>query len=215
MNRPKIRLIMIDDHRRVHQALAAKIDFMEDIDVLAHGSNGIEAIDLCAQHQPDVMLMDVLMPGMDGIEATRQIHARFPNVKILALSSFDDQDTVRQMLANGAAGYLLKNSSMDELEQTIRTVVAGQTVLSPALIDGLLHPPASPSNEPVPSPIQISRREQEVLQLFATGLTNAEIAEQLFISVSTVKFHITNILDKLGATTRAEALVIAVKSNLL
>ncbi len=215
MNRPKIRLIMIDDHRRVHQALAAKIDFMEDIEVLAHGSNGIEAIDLCAQHQPDVMLMDVLMPGMDGIEATRQIHARFPNVKILALSSFDDQDTVRQMLANGAAGYLLKNSSMDELEQTIRTVVTGQTVLSPALIDGLLHPPTSPSSEPVPSPIQISRREQEVLQLFAAGLTNPEIAEQLFISVSTVKFHITNILDKLGATTRAEALVTAVKSNLL
>lgn len=215
MNRPKIRLIMIDDHRRVHQALAAKIDFMEDIDVLAHGSNGIEAIDLCAQHQPDVMLMDVLMPGMDGIEATRQIHARFPNVKILALSSFDDQDTVRQMLANGAAGYLLKNSSMDELEQTIRTVVAGQTVLSPALIDGLLHPPASPSSEPVPSPIQISRREQEVLQLFAAGLTNPEIAGQLFISVSTVKFHITNILDKLGATTRAEALVIAAKHGLV
>lgn len=215
MNRPKIRLIMIDDHRRVHQALAAKIDFMEDIDVLAHGSNGIEAIDLCAQHQPDVMLMDVLMPGMDGIEATRQIHARFPNVKILALSSFDDQDTVRQMLANGAAGYLLKNSSMDELEQTIRTVVAGQTVLSPALIDGLLQPPASPSSEPVPSPIQISRREQEVLQLFAAGLTNPEIAGQLFISVSTVKFHITNILDKLGATTRAEALVTATKHGLI
>ena len=215
MNRPKIRLIMIDDHRRVHQALAAKIDFMEDIDVLAHGSNGIEAIDLCAQHQPDVMLMDVLMPGMDGIEATRQIHARFPNVKILALSSFDDQDTVRQMLANGAAGYLLKDSSMDELEQTIRTIVAGQTVLSPALIDGLLHPPASPSNEPMPSPIQISRREQEVLQLFAAGLTNPEIAGQLFISVSTVKFHITNILDKLGATTRAEALVIAAKHGLV
>jgi len=206
---------MIDDHRRVHQALAAKIDFMEDIDVLAHGSNGIEAIDLCAQHQPDVMLMDVLMPGMDGIEATRQIHARFPNVKILALSSFDDQDTVRQMLANGAAGYLLKDSSMDELEQTIRTIVAGQTVLSPALIDGLLHPPASPSNEPMPSPIQISRREQEVLQLFAAGLTNPEIAGQLFISVSTVKFHITNILDKLGATTRAEALVIAAKHGLV
>jgi len=215
VNRPKIRLIMIDDHRRVHQALAAKIDFMEDIDVLAHGSNGIEAIDLCAQHQPDVMLMDVLMPGMDGIEATRQIHARFPNVKILALSSFDDQDTVRQMLANGAAGYLLKDSSMDELEQTIRTIVAGQTVLSPALIDGLLHPPASPSNEPMPSPIQISRREQEVLQLFAAGLTNPEIAGQLFISVSTVKFHITNILDKLGATTRAEALVIAAKHGLV
>ncbi len=215
MNSRRITVIVIDDHRRVHQALAAKIDFMEDIEVLAHGSNGIEAIDLCAQHQPDIMLMDILMPGMDGIEATRQIHARFPNVKILALSSFDDQDTVRQMLANGAAGYLLKDSSMDVLEETIRAVVAGQTVLSPVLIDGLLKPRASPSSAPMPSPIQISRREQEVLRLFADGLTNPEIAAQLFISVSTVKFHIKNILEKLGASTRAEALVTAVKHKLI
>jgi two-component system, NarL family, response regulator LiaR len=215
MNPRRITVIVIDDHRRVHQALAAKIDFMEDIEVLAHGSNGMEALDLCAQHQPDVILMDVLMPGMDGIEATRQIHPRFPSVKILALSSFDDQDTVREMLANGAAGYVLKDSSMDVLEETIRAVVAGQTVLSPALIDGLLHPPTSPSSEPMPSPIQISRREQEVLQLFAAGLTNPEIAGQLFISTSTVKFHITNILSKLGATTRAEALVTAAKHGLI
>jgi two-component system, NarL family, response regulator LiaR len=215
VNRPKIRIIVIDDHRRVHQALAAKIDFMEDIDVLAHGSNGIEAIDLCAQHRPDVILMDVLMPGMDGIEATRQIHKRFPDVKILALSSFDDQDTVRQMLANGAAGYLLKESSLDELEHAIRAAAAGQTVLSPALVDGLLKPPTSPSDAPLASAAELSRREQEVLQLFAIGLTNAEIAAQLFISVSTVKFHMTNILEKLGATTRAEALVTAAKRNLI
>lgn len=215
MNRRKIRIIVIDDHRRVHQALAAKFDFMEDIEVLAHGSKGMEAIDLCAQHHPDIILMDILMPGMDGIEATRQIHTFFPNVKILALSSFDDQDTVRQMLANGAAGYLLKESSLDELEHTIRVAVAGQTVLSPALIDGLLKPspPSTPlSDTPV---IELSRREHEVLRLFAVGLTNAEIGAQLFISVSTVKFHITNILEKLGATTRAEALVRAAKRNLI
>lgn len=215
MNPRKITVIVIDDHRRVHQALAAKIDFMEDIEVLAHGSNGMEALELCAQHQPDIMLMDILMPGMDGIEATRQIRTLFPSVKVLALSSFDDQDTVRQMLASGAAGYLLKDSSMDELEHTIRTIVAGQTVLSPALVDGLLKPPASPPGAPTSATIDISRREQEVLRLFADGLTNPEIATQLFISVSTVKFHITNILNKLGASTRAEALVTAVKRNLL
>lgn len=209
MTRQKIGIIVVDDHRRVHQALTEMTSFLDDIEILAHGSNGAEAIDLCDRYQPDLILMDIVMPVMDGVEATRQIMVKHPDVKILALSSFDDQDAMREMLASGAVGYLLKNGSMEHLEHTIRTAIEGNSILSPKMVQALLTEQKNTSN------FHLSRREKEVLRHFANGLTNAEIASELTISNSTVKFHITNILSKLGAETRAEALVIAAKNNLV
>lgn len=207
----KIGIILVDDHRRVHQAMAEMISFFDDMELLAQASNGLEAIALCDQYQPDLVLMDVVMPVMDGLEATRRIVEKHPDIKILALSSFNDQDTARTMLENGAVGYVLKDSSVDDLENTIRTAVEGQGVLSPEIMQTLI----APTQSSVDLNIKLSPREQEVLKLFASGMTNSEIALTLTISVSTVKFHITNVLNKLEVETRAEALVIAAKNNLV
>lgn len=204
-----IGIILIDDNRRVHQVIAEMISYFDDIELLAHGGNGREAVTLCDQYQPDLVLMDVVMPIMDGVEATRLIRKKHPHIKILALSSFQDHDTVRSMLESGAIGYVLKDSSVDDLENTIRTAHEGQSILSPEIMRALLEK-AQPTAE-----TNLSAREQEVLKLFASGMTNNEIASILTISVSTVKFHITNILNKLGVDTRAEAIVIAAKSNLI
>ncbi|MEQ8675166.1 MAG: response regulator transcription factor [Aggregatilineales bacterium] len=209
MNPKKIGIIVIDDHRRVHQALSEMFGFLDDMEILAHGSNGAEALTLCERYQPDLILMDVVMPVMDGVEATKRILAKYPTLKILALSSFTDPDTVREMLTNGAVGYLLKDASMEHLEHTIRTAIEGHSVLSPQMMQVLLNQPKTTEN------FHLSRREKEVLPLFANGMTNPEIATELTISESTVKFHITNILEKLNVKTRAEALVIAAKNNLV
>lgn len=204
-----IRIILIDDHRRVHQAISEMLSFFDDIELLAQGSNGLEAISLCRQHQPDIVLMDVVMPVMDGVEATRRIIKAQPQIKVLALSSFKDQDTARAMLEAGAVGYVLKDSSVDDLENTIRTTFEGQGVLSPEIMQTLLdYPQANPE-------IHLSPREEDVLKLLSSGMTHSEIASRLVISVSTVKYHVTNILDKLGVETKAEALVFAAKNNLI
>lgn len=212
-NTSKIGIILIDDHRRVHQAMSEMISFIDDFELLAQGSNGLEATDLCKQHQPDLVLMDVVMPVMDGVEATQRILKQHPHIKILALSSFKDHDTVRAMLESGAIGYVLKDSSVDDLENTIRTVFEGHSVLSPDIMQVLLEP--SQSDTQSTTSFTLSRREEEVLQLFASGMTNGEIATELTVSSSTVKFHISNILKKLGVDTRAEALVIAAKNKLV
>ncbi len=205
----KLGIILVDDHRRVHQTIGELISFWDDVEVLAHGHNGLEAIDLCDQFQPDLILMDIVMPLMDGVEATKRILQKYPQTKILAFSSFKDQDTIRAMLENGAVGYILKDSSVDVLESVIRLACAGQHILSPEITKVLLEKPLSQTDT------NLSPREKEILRFFASGKTNSEIAATLTISVSTVKFHITNILTKLGVETRAEALVAAAKANLI
>jgi len=205
----KIGIILVDDHRRIHQALSEMISFFDDIELLAHGSNGLEAVDLCDLYRPDIVLMDVVMPMMDGIEATKQIIQKHPDIKVLALSSFRDHDTVRAMLESGAVGYVLKDSSVDDLENTIRTAYEGQSILSPEIMQALLE------KSQIGQETNLSSRELEVLKHFASGMTNNQIASMLTISTSTVKFHITNIIDKLGVSTRAEALVVAAKNNLV
>jgi len=211
VSQEKIGIILIDDHRRVHQAMSEMISYFDDIEILAQGNNGLDAIALCDQYQPDLVLMDVVMPEMDGVEATRRIKTKHPDIKILALSSFKDNDTTRAMLESGAIGFILKNSSVDDLENTIRTAYAGQGIFSPEIMQMLTQPAPQDTTEH----IDLTPREREVMKLFASGLTNGEIAAQLTISVSTVKFHITNILGKLDVDTRAEALVIAAKNNLV
>jgi NarL family two-component system response regulator LiaR len=210
-NRHKIRVILIDDQSNIHKIVATALMVAEDIQLVAHGSNGKDALPLCQQHQPDVVLMDVVMPVMDGIEAATLLHQRYPAIKILVLSSFQDDDTVHSMLANGASGYILKSSLASDLVDTIRTIASGHTVLSAEVADTLLH---SASGSPKQK-FGLTHREIEVLRHVAEGLNNGEIAAKLVISQSTVKFHIANILQKMGVDTRPEAIVLASKNNLL
>jgi two-component system, NarL family, response regulator LiaR len=211
VNKDSIRIIIVDDHRVVHQALSEMISFVNDFELIAQGSNGKEAIELCREFQPDVVLMDVVMPGLDGIEATRQIIANDPNIKILALSSFNDSDSVNSMLSNGASGYILKSASVDELEGIIRTVYEGNSVIDSQLMQRIMQ-------QTIPKPendFQLSRRELEVLKLIAGGMSYSQVADQLTISMSTVKFHIGNILTKLGVETRNEAILVAAKNDII
>lgn len=209
---PPIRVILIDDHKHIHDAVALALTQADDIHLAAQGSTGDEAVILCRQHQPDIVLMDVVMPGMDGVTATKRLKSEFPNVKILVLSSFQDDDTVHAMMREGASGYTLKHSLAANLVNAIRATHMGSVVIDSEVSQGLLQPPSPPA---AGNSFDLTERELEVLRLMAHGLTNNEIAVKLFISRSTVKFHITNIEEKMGVTTRAEAIVLAAKNNLV
>lgn len=212
MTTPKpIRIVVVDDHRVVHQALAEMISFVEDFELVAQGSNGQEAIDLCREFLPDIVLMDVVMPGMDGVQATKRILADNPTIKILALSSFQDDVSVNSMLKNGAIGYVLKNTSIDELENIIRTVNEGKTVIDTHLMQKVLLPDVRSTH----SDLSLSPRELEILKLIASGMSYNQVGDCLGISLSTVKFHIGNILAKLKVDTRNEAILIAAKSGII
>ena len=207
----RIRILVVDDHSKVHRGIIAAVETFDDLDLVAHGSNGLEAIQLCADYNPDVVLMDMVMPGMDGIQATQVIHERFPAIKVLALSSYQDEDGVRAMLQAGAVGYLLKTSSIDDLANTIRATAAGQVIFSPEVAQVLLKPPQSP-------PLQdfgLTAREREILKLLAEGLNNGEIAAALTISLSTVKFHVSSVFAKLNVTNRVEAVARAIEKHLV
>jgi NarL family two-component system response regulator LiaR len=206
-----IRVILIDDHIRIHEAISALLEAVEDIDLVAQGSNGLEAVQLCEQHHPDVVLMDIVMPRMNGIEATKQILEKQPNIRILALSSFQDRDSVRAMLENGAVGYILKDETGSDLEDAIRLAYKGKAVLSPEITDVLLKPPPQATQ----TSHNLTARELEILRLMAQGMNNQEIAFSLTISYSTVRFHTTNIISKLGVKSRAEATAIAVRDGLI
>lgn len=210
----RIRVVLVDDHFRVHRAIAALIDFLDDLELVGQGSNGEEAIQLCREYNPDVVLMDVVMPGMDGIEATRHIHEHHPAIKVLALSSFQDVDSVRAMINAGAVGYLLKNSSIDDLANTIRTVYAGNTVLSPEVTQVLLQLD-EPSKADPRQDYGLTPRELEVLALMVEGMNNNQIAASLDVSLSTAKFHVSSILTKLNVSSRIEAVAVAVEKKLV
>lgn len=206
-----IRVILIDDHRHVHQAISIILDLVADIELIGQGSNGQEALALCQELEPDMVLMDVVMPVIDGVEATKLIRQQFPRIKILVLSSFQNHESVHAMLRNGATGYITKSALTHELIDTIRTIQHGQVVFSPEIMAQLLN-----SEQPVSAPrFRLTDRELEVLVLMATGQTMSQIAHELYISQSTVKYHISNIQDKLGVQTRSEALIVAAKNNLL
>jgi two-component system, NarL family, response regulator LiaR len=207
-----IRILLVDDHRIVHQALSEMIGFVDDFELVGQCSNGKEAVALCAGQQPHVVLMDVVMPVMDGIEATERILAAHPQIKILALSSFQDDDSVQSMLRQGAVGYVLKNTSVDELESIIRTVYEGNTVISSDLMQNILR---SGGPAPQTQDFGLSPRELETLQLIASGMSYGQIADKLSISTSTVKFHVGNVLTKLNVETRNEAIVLAAKNGLI
>jgi len=207
----RIRIVVVDDHIKVHMGIEAALAAFEDLDLVAHGSNGREALQLCKEHHPDVVLMDVIMPGMNGIEATQAIHTQFPEIKIVALSGFQDDEGVRAMLQAGAIGYVLKTASIDDLAHTIRTAYSGKSVFSPEVMNILLN---LPQDKP-PQDFGLTSREREVLKLLVNGLNNAEIAQALTISLSTTKFHVSRVFAKLGVTNRVEAAALAVEKRLV
>ena len=204
-----IRVVLADDHAQMHRAVQVILGSTPDIKLVGQGANGEEAIALCEQYQPDIVLMDVVMPVMDGIEATQVISERFPEIKILVLSSFQDHESVYAMLKNGAVGYQTKSSLADDLAETIRAICQGKMVFSSEVGAQLVSPP-QPAVD-----YGLTDRELEVLVLLGEGLTNQQSAQKLSISQSTLKYHMTNIYRKLGVQTRSEALVLAAKNNLI
>jgi NarL family two-component system response regulator LiaR len=207
----QIRILIVDDHKVVRKGLRTFIAVHDDLELVGEAGNGEEAIEQCAALQPDVVLMDLKMPVMDGPTAIRHIRERFPEIKIVALTSFDDDTMAQRALKAGAIGYLFKDVEEDELMAAIRFAHLGQSIVAPEAMRALLASSLTDDDYSV----GLTVREQETLDLVARGMTNPEIADKLMISVSTVNFHVHNVLDKLGAKTRTEAVVIAAREGLI
>lgn len=206
-----IRVIVVDDHMVVRKGLRHVIAFFPGIVVLAEADSGEEALRLCQQLQPDVVLMDVKMDGMGGIAATQAIRHCCPQIRVIALSTFQDTALVTQMLQAQASGYLLKNTAADDMEQAIHSVHAGETVLSPAIAKALAAEKSASSN----TDAKLSAQQRKVLGLLVQGFSNTEIADKLRISQPTARYHVSAILLKLGVATRVEAAAQAIKQGLL
>ena len=204
-----IRVIVVDDHTVVLKGIRHIISFLPGIVVVAEADSGEEAVALCQQLQPDVVLMDVQMMGMGGIAATQAIRRYYPQTKVIALSTFQDKTLVTQMLQAKASGYVLKSISAEELAQVIYAVHAGETVLSPD-VKVCLETTVSPQFEN-----NLSSQQRKVLALLVQGFSNTEIAKQLYISQPTARYHVSAILLKLGVTTRVEAAAQAIKLGLV
>jgi two-component system, NarL family, response regulator LiaR len=205
-----IRVLFADDHPLAQSGMRNFLDAYDDLELVGAATSGEEAVQLCSQLLPDVVLMDLLMPGMGGVEATRQIKQLHPQVQVIALTSHQDGDMVAQALKAGARSYLLKNVAALDLAQAIRAAMAGRAVLAPEVQDTLV---ATMSQDGLGS--DLSEREREVLQLLAQGLSNQQIAQQLVISPSTTKYHVRNIFEKLGVTSRGEAIALAYQRRLV
>jgi NarL family two-component system response regulator LiaR len=211
MTTGKIRILIVDDHEVVRRGLSLFLRPFEDFELVGEAGNGVEALALCDKLKPDVILMDLQMPEMDGATATRAIREQHPHIQILGLTTFKEEALVRDMLRSGAVGYLLKNSSIDELAGAIRAAMTGQMVMSQEAAQVLLE------SQPIAKPIQynLTERELEVLRLMIDGLNNVEIAQRLIIARSTVKFHVSSILAKLNVSSRVEAVSLAIQSGLV
>ena len=210
MNKRPIRVLLVDDHAVVRSGLAAVLASLEDMQLAGEAGNGQDAIRFCERVKPDVILMDLVMPVMDGVAATRTIHERWPDIKIITLTSFGDKDLVEGVLKAGAISYLIKSISALELADAIRGAMAGKSSLSPEAAQVLMQNLKEPS-----STFTLTEREHEILALMVSGLGNNEIAERLIVSRSTVKFHVSNILSKLGVTSRTEAVALALRNKLV
>lgn len=207
----RIRVLIVDDHAVVRSGLGMFLQAFDDFELVGEAGDGAEALRLCAQVAPDVVLMDLLMPQMDGIAATQAIREHHPGAQVIALTSFQDQDKVQSALDAGAVGYLLKNVSADDLARAIRSARTGRPTLAPEATQALIHAARRP---PAPGH-DLTRREREVLGLMVQGLNNAEIAKRLVVNRSTAKFHVSNILTKLGVGSRTEAVALALTHHLV
>jgi NarL family two-component system response regulator LiaR len=209
-NQP-IRVLLVDDHPVVRNGISLFLETCEDIVCVGEADSGRKGIRMAAELQPDVVLMDIVMPDISGIEATRVIREAHPDIQIIALTSFENEDAVPAMIDAGAISYLLKNVAVDEIASAIRRAYGGKGTLSPEASQALVRSVTRPK----PLGHDLTDRELEVLALVVKGLNNTEIGEQLYISTSTVKNHVSNILAKLDAVTRSEAAALAVQHKLV
>ncbi len=214
-----IRILLVDDQRLMREGLRTLLELEPDLEVVGEAGDGETALEACAALQPDVVLMDIRMPGMDGVEATRRMRERWPETRVIILTTFDDDAYVFEGLRAGALGYLLKDVSGEELAEAVRTVAAGGALIQPSVARKVvaefarLAPPARPAEEGLPEPL--SEREREVLRLVAQGLTNREIAARLHLTEGTVKNYVTSVLQKMGVRDRTQAVLRAQELGLI
>ena len=206
-----IRVLVVDDHKVVRGGLKAFLLSFDDLELVGEAKNGHEALLKCAEVKPDVVLMDLVMPEMDGPTATRAIRNAYPTIQVIALTSFPEEELVEQALQAGAISYLLKTVEPDELADAIRAAFRGQTTLAPEAAQTLIQAHTRP---PHPGH-DLTERERDVLSLLVKGLTNQEIAQHLSVSANTAKFHVSNVLTKLGAASRTEAVALALDHRLV
>jgi NarL family two-component system response regulator LiaR len=204
--------MLVDDHAVVRSGLSAFLLAFDDLEYVGEAAGGAEAVERCLVLRPDVILMDLVMPDVDGAEATRRIKEACPHVQVIALTSYKEDDLVQAALKAGALSYLLKNVTADELAGAIRAAHAGRPILAPEAAEVLIKAATAPAAVEAEG---LTTRELEILRLMVSGESNPDIAERLFVSRSTVKFHVSNILMKLGATSRTEAVAIALQKGLI
>jgi NarL family two-component system response regulator LiaR len=205
-----IRIVIVDDHAMLRKGLEAFLMSYGDLELVGEAANGKEGLALCAEKQPDVVLMDLMMPIMDGVSATRLIRYNFPEIKVIALTSFGEERLIKHVLEAGVTSYLFKKVSADDLAQAIRAAHQGISTFAPEVTDILVRSVLQPNS----LFDNLTSREAEVLSLMVKGLGNAEIAQVLMISLSTIKSHVSNILAKLGVGSRIEAIVLVLEHNI-
>lgn len=208
-----IKVLLVDDHEMVRIGLAAVLGTEEGIEVVGEASNGMEGIRLAQEYKPDVVLMDLVMEGMDGIETTRKLLQIYPDCKVIVLTSYLDDEKMYPVIEAGAFSYLLKTSRASEIAQAIRAAAKGQPILESQVATKIMNRFRQPKQEQAPHH-DLTDREMEVLRLIAKGHSNQEVADELFIGIKTVKFHVTNILAKLGVDDRTQAAIYAHKHGL-
>ena len=202
----KIKILIVDDHAIVRMGLASTLETHSDLAVVGEADDGAAALALAAELAPDLVLMDLMMPGMDGVETTTELHRRFPEMKILILTTYGTANGIARALEAGASGAVMKNIECSELADMIRAVIGGKTIVSPEIRRNLK------SSPPVE---ELTERQQQILAAMINGLTDADIARTLQLSANSVRDHITAIFNKLGASNRAEAVAIALRKHLL
>ena len=210
MTRPPLRVVVADDQRAVREGLAMLIGLLDGVEVVATAADGVDAVDQCLLHRPDVVVMDLRMPNLDGAQATARIRAELPQTQVLILTTYADDDALFPALRAGARGYLTKNASAEEIEQALHALGRGETHLAPEVQERLVAASLAAGTGAAPTtpgrlPDDLSPREAEVLALIAAGLSNAEIARELVLSSATIKTHINHIFAKIGARDRAQA----------
>ena len=204
-----IRVMIVDDHKIVRSGLGAFLLVFDDLELVAEADGGKQALELCEQVQPDVVLMDLVMPGMDGVQATQIIRQRHPQVQVIALTSFKDHELVQRAMQAGAISYLLKDIDADELAKAIRAAYTGRPTLALEATQALIRA----SRREQPTTFDLTERQLEVLDLMISGLSNQEIASRLGVRESTVKYHVSSILSRFGASSRTEAVSLALRQR--